>query len=140
MRVLFVCSGNICRSPFAELVAREMNDRADTEFSSAGTNAIEGIRATSTGVAAAAELGLDMEPHRATQLRADLVAASDLVYVMESHHADSVLALDASASVDLLRADGLPIPDPYGGDRLEYRGCYSMIREALEQRLAAGGR
>ena len=135
MRILFVCTGNICRSPFAEALARDLDDRVDVEFSSAGTSAIDGTPATATGVAVAAELGIDMRSHRARSLTAEVLGRSDLVYGMEQEHLRPVLALDRGARVELLRPDGAAIPDPYGGDRNEYRGCYSMIREAVECRI-----
>jgi protein-tyrosine-phosphatase len=139
MRVLFVCTGNICRSPFAEVVARALNDRTGIEFASAGTIAIDGNHATPTGVAVAAQLGIDMQRHRATQLTAEVLAGSDIVYAMEQGHVASVLELDPGARVDLLRPDGEAIRDPYGGDRIEYRECYSVIRDAIERRGPVGG-
>lgn len=138
MRVLFVCSGNICRSPFAEALARDLSDRADVEFASAGTIAMNGNRASATGITVAAELGVDLTAHRATHLTPQILADSDLVYAMEEEHIASVLAVDPGANVELLSPHGEPIPDPYGGDRGEYRGSYSLIRDALEERLAEG--
>ena len=79
-----------------------------------------------------------MEPHRATHLTAELLASTDLVYAMEEEHIASVLALDPGARVELLSPDGAAIPDPYGGDRSEYRESYSLIADALKERLTEG--
>ena len=136
MRILFVCSGNICRSPFAEALARDLRDGPDFEFASAGTIALNGNPASATGIAVADEMGVDMEPHRATHLTAELLASTDLVYAMEEEHIASILALDSAARVELLSPDGAAIPDPYGGDRVEYRESYSLIRNALKERLS----
>ncbi|MBT8164804.1 MAG: low molecular weight phosphotyrosine protein phosphatase [Acidimicrobiia bacterium] len=138
MRILFLCSGNICRSPFAEVLARQLNDRNDLEFASAGTIALSGNPASATGIAVAAELGVDMSDHRATHLTAEVLAATDLVYAMEEEHVASVLALDPGARVELLSRNGEPMPDPYGGDRIEYLASYSLIAVALEDRLTDG--
>lgn len=138
MRILFVCSGNICRSPFAEALARDLSDGSDFEFASAGTIALKGNPASGTGIAVADEMGVDMEPHRAAHLSAEILASSDLVYAMEAEHIASVLALDPGARVELLSTDGAAIPDPYGGDRSEYRESYWLIAAALKERLAEG--
>ena len=139
MRLLFVCTGNICRSPFAEALAQELDDRLDVAFSSAGTSAIDGTPATATGVAVAAELGIDMRNHRATPITAAALEGIDLVYGMEQEHLIPVAALDPGLRAEVLSPDGAGIPDPWGGDRDEYRRCYSLIRDALAQRIEGWG-
>lgn len=136
MRILFVCSGNICRSPFAEALARDMDGRAGVEYASAGTIALSGNPAAATGIAVATDLGVDMTSHRATHLTAEVLADSDLVYAMEDEHVATVLALDPGARVELLSLEGAPLPDPYGGDRLDYAASYSLIADAVQQRFA----
>ena len=135
MRFLFVCTGNICRSPFAEAAARRL---AGVEAASAGTIAVTGATASPTGVTVAAELGVDMASHRANDLTPQLIAGADVVYGMSQEHVAAVLALDPGAHVELLDPDGADIPDPYGGDRTEYRASYALIQRALERRLAEG--
>ena len=136
MRILFVCSGNICRSPFAEVLARDLNERADREFASAGTIALTGNPASATAITVGAELGVDLSSHRATHLTANVLAETDLVYAMEDEHIGSVLALDPGARVRLLSPAGAPMPDPYGGDHFEYERSYNLIGAALRERLA----
>jgi len=138
MRVLFVCSGNICRSPFAEALARQLSERPDVEFASAGTIARDGNAASTTGIAVAAEMGVNIADHRATHLTAQVLADTAIVYAMEEEHVTSVLALDPGAKVKLLSPHGSLIPDPYGGDEGEYLTSYSLIRKALESRLTEG--
>ena len=104
-------------------------------FSSAGTFAADGTRATSVGMAAAAELGLDLSSHRATRLTTEVLDGIDLVYGMEQEHLVTLPAAGPALRVELLSPDGAGIPDPYGGDSEDYRACYSLIREALAQRL-----
>ena len=112
IKIVFVCTGNICRSPYAEFVARNLIEGASGEFTSAGTVARSGNPATDTGAAVAAELGVDLTPHQATLLSTEVVAGADLIYAMEDEHVEAVLRLDPQASVALLRPDGLGIPDP----------------------------
>ena len=137
-RWLFVCSGNICRSPFAEVAARHLSADVRLEFQSAGTIAVQGNPATRGGVGAAADLGVDLADHRATYLTPAVIAGADRVLVMEAEHLAAVHRLDPDAHVELLDPDGLPIPDPYGGDHAEYTASYRLILDALRSRLGEG--
>jgi protein-tyrosine phosphatase len=99
--VLFVCTGNLCRSATAEAFARrEMERHPDTplRFISAGTHAMEGNPAASRSVAAAAERGAALERHHARELTKRRVRASHLILCMAAEHRPYVLALDRSAA------------------------------------------
>ena len=134
-RWLFVCTGNICRSPLAEAAARVFAGDSVLETASAGTIAVPGNPATRAGISAARELGIDLSAHRATYLTRDVVAGFDRVFGMEEEHVAAVRALDAEIPATLLSPDGDPIPDPYGGDRDDYIASYELILEALRVRL-----
>ena len=135
-RWLFVCTGNICRSPFAEAAARHLTADPGLRFSSAGTIAISGNPATRAGIGAAEALDIDLSAHRATHLSPSIIDDVDWVLGMEEEHVAAALALAPSARADLLHPSGLPIPDPYGGDRSEYLASYRLILDALGKRLA----
>ena len=83
-RVLFVCTGNICRSAFAQAAAASLAKDPDLVFASAGTHAMENNPATTTMQEAAAELGIDLTAHRSTPLRDS--KQPDVVLGMEQQH------------------------------------------------------
>ena len=131
-----MCSGNICRSPFAEVAARELAGGHIDRASSAGTFAAPGNHPTPTAVAAAAELGFDLTGHRARRLTAPLLAEAELVLGMEAEHVASVRALDPHARVELIDRECVSVADPYGGGLAEYRDCYEIIRAAVIDRFS----
>jgi protein-tyrosine phosphatase len=98
--VLFVCTGNLCRSATAEAFAvRELRryPGAPLRFTSAGTHAVEGSPAASRSVAAATTRGADLERHHARELTRRRVRAADLILCMSADHRPYVLAFDRSA-------------------------------------------
>jgi protein-tyrosine phosphatase len=99
--VLFVCTGNLCRSPTAEALAvRELRRHpgAPLRFISAGTHAVEGNPAAIRSVAAAEERGADLERHHARELTRRRVRAADLILCMAADHRPYVLAFDRAAA------------------------------------------
>jgi protein-tyrosine phosphatase len=99
--VLFVCTGNLCRSATAEALARrEMQRHPGTplRFISAGTHAIEGSPAASRSMTAAAERGAALEFHHARELTKRRVRAAHLILCMAAEHRPYVLSLDRSAA------------------------------------------
>ncbi len=99
--VLFVCTGNLCRSATAEAFARrEMERHAGTplRFISAGTHAVEGNPAASRSVGAAAARGAALERHHARELTRRRVRAAHLILCMAAEHRPYVLAFDRSAA------------------------------------------
>lgn len=130
-KVLFVCSGNICRSPLAEAMAKaRFGDRL--EISSAGTAAIPGDPATELMVEAAAEYDMDLTGHRARRLSA--VARPDVVFGMGPSHLAAVRQqwpeLDHEA-VHLLDHPNM-VPDPYGHGIEAYREAAAHINRAID--------
>lgn len=140
--ILFVCTGNTCRSPMAGAIARELAAREDepleTEVLSAGLSADDGARATREAIEALREmdpkLGDDLAGHRARGLSLDLLRRADAVFAMTESHRRGVLELDPFADVTLLDAEG-DIPDPIGGPLEEYRRTARVIARAVERRL-----
>ncbi|MBI2933264.1 MAG: threonylcarbamoyl-AMP synthase [Planctomycetes bacterium] len=149
LTVLFVCSGNTCRSPIAEHMFRRMLARrlqaeeGDLEargirVSSCGTSAAPGALPMETSIEALREIGLDLSKHRARPATAALVEEADRIFVMTRRHqqALSELVPECAAHIEMLDPEGQDIEDPYGGDVEMYRECARKIRTCLEKRLA----
>ena len=144
MRILFVCSGNTCRSPLAEAITRRMltdAGRTDIEVSSAGTNAWDGSSASDGALLVGMERGLDLSEHRARHLDADILQKSDLVLAMSPSHLGRVKELDPRANVHLLGGFAAgedashPVQDPFGGDLAAYRATFDELERELAHLL-----
>ena len=99
--VLFVCTGNICRSPTAEALARRELARypgAPLEVSSAGSHALEGNPAASRSMLAASTRGASLERHFARELTRRRVRSAGLILCMAAEHRPFVLSYDRSAA------------------------------------------
>lgn len=91
--VLFVCTGNVCRSPMAELLSRAWADpRAELVTSSAGVAALVGHGIDTSTASVLEEMGVDPSRHRARQFEGHMAADADLVLTAEAAHRDAVMA------------------------------------------------
>jgi len=140
--ILFVCTGNICRSPFAESLLKKLTTEKrfkDITADSAGLLALPGNSATSLAQRVAAEYGVDLAEHKAISLSKDLVAWSDLILVMEKSHEEALLAAfpEAVGKVLLIRyfarfgSRTRGIADPYGLEYDAYRFCFLDIEDPV---------
>lgn len=142
-KVLFVCTGNICRSPMAEALLRVRFDRdearRDWRTSSAGTVVTGGHPASAHAVEEMAQRGIDLRAHRSRSVSRALMAEADLVLAMAYHHVEA-LETDFPEHVHkvhlLSEMVGLArdVSDPYGGTRREY----ASIAQELEQLIEDG--
>src|SRR5210317_2297757 len=92
--LVFVCTGNMCRSPMAEYMLRyRLPDDAKWEVSSAGTMAAEGMDASANAVEALREIGIEMSKHRTRPVTADVLKQAAVVVAMARSHVDQLMAL-----------------------------------------------
>jgi protein-tyrosine-phosphatase len=140
--ILFVCAGNICRSPMAEGQLKALLRQSpinDIQVGSAGLIALPGNSASLNAVRVANENSISLEEHKARLLTPELIDSADLVLVMESHQGHEVIANHPPASEKILllryfarygsRERG--ISDPYGRNLEAYRFCFEDIKECV---------
>jgi protein-tyrosine-phosphatase len=139
--LLFVCSGNTCRSPMAEAIARALlRERgwAHVDVASAGTGAVTGSSASPEAVEVARERGLILDAHTSQPLTPELIGWADLVLAMGTSHMYVIRELGGAGKVSLVTdfvdgdGHGLPVADPFGGDEEQYRAAFSQIEDAVE--------
>ncbi len=129
--LLFICTGNTCRSPMAEAVARHEIVRRGwkhVRVASAGVAAAPGMPASSAAIEVASGMGLDLVAHRSRPLDPKLIEWADLILAMSPSHIsvlDAMGAIEKSALLGDFAAGGTgigaPVSDPYGGDVNTYR-------------------
>ena len=142
--VLFVCTGNTCRSPLAEglakvLLAERLGCRAEELpargfwLLSAGVATYGGGPATPESVEAGAELGADLRAHRSRPVNPPLLAAADEVIAMTRGHADALAYRfpGVGPAARLLCPEGTDVDDPIGAGPEVYRACAQTIRDHL---------
>ncbi|MBW1981575.1 MAG: low molecular weight protein arginine phosphatase [Deltaproteobacteria bacterium] len=146
-RILFVCTGNICRSPMAEAIFRHLlqrNPSVNLEVASAGLIALPGNRASFSAIRVAGEHNIHLEDHQARLLSSQLASWADLILVMESGHKDTILHRypETNSKILLLRSFARygsrtrAIADPFGLSLEAYRFCFQDIKECVESLFA----
>jgi protein-tyrosine phosphatase len=141
--VLFVCHGNICRSPFAETYFRSLLEKngISLRVRSAGLDTTPGKPAHTNTSTVGRERQLSLDEHMTTQLQANLVNQSDLVIVMEvaQKHRIHSLYPGSKGKVVLLGyfdpTGPLEIADPYGKSVEQFHACFSQVARCCDRLL-----
>ena len=130
LNVLFVCSGNICRSPLAAALF-EKKLRAlgidDVFVESAGTMDLEGRGASRSALEVAADNGLDLSHHVSRQVNRSMLEGVDIIVAMTKAHAEYIAAILSGVEKKTIVLD---VPDPYGLQKQTYEAAFAMIEEA----------
>ena len=153
MRILFVCTGNTCRSPMAAGIARSVaaeRGLSEVVIESAGAGAnpfppgvpMPEIGASDGALLVALEHGIDLGGHRAQPLTREVVDRADLVLAMGERHLARVGELGGAGKAFLLtdfasngeRARG--VADPFGGDLTAYRTTFAELDREVRRALA----
>ena len=132
--ILFICTGNTCRSPMAEYICRKIFSGSGMECFSAGLYAFDGEAMSINSLAALAEEGIDGSAFRSRSVTKDLVEKSSLVITMTaSHKAELLMRYPEAAGKThtLLENSGGDLPDPFGQDLSIYRKTLQIIKDAL---------
>lgn len=135
MNILFVCTGNTCRSPMAEgLFKKLLADRKieNVSCSSAGLFAMTGDEVTPNSVKACERFEVDISAHRARRITSYILDETDKFVCMTPEHAASLSLYVPSEKLIVL---GEGIPDPFGGDMETYIRCANSIRTALTEQF-----
>ncbi len=146
--IVFVCTGNTCRSPMAEVLCKKLlADQVGCSVDqlpqhgyvveSAGVSAMAGMVASPEAVAVVGDLGADLNHHQSQPVSEQMLAVADHILTMTRGHLDRLLATGIPTRVkpQLLSQDGQDIDDPIGATHEVYQTCAQQIMQNIQQRL-----
>ncbi|CAK7049092.1 protein tyrosine phosphatase [Tissierella sp. P1] len=146
MIVLFVCTGNTCRSPMAEGILKSIakEKKLSLEVKSAGISVFDGDNASRNSIEAMKKIGIDISKHKARQLHRDLVDEADLILTMSRPHKEIIISNFPSAKdkifalLEYVYKIDKDIADPYGGNLLLYEHTREEIYKAIKKIIDNG--
>ena len=133
MKVLFVCSGNTCRSPMAE---GYLNSKGIKNLSAVSAGFMsEGESVSQNSAAVMKDIGIDISKHKSRVITNELLSA-EKIFCMSKAHYDALVSLGLESKKVCVLGDG--VPDPFGQDTKVYRACRDEIMNAIDRLLYAG--
>lgn len=128
--ILFLCTGNTCRSPMAEVICRDMaeKEQADVSVFSRGLSTVDRLPASEHAKEALQEIRLSASNHRSRQLTLDDLKTADIIFVMTPAHRQAI----AGQVPPKTKLHVMNVSDPYGGSLNDYRACRDQISAYLK--------
>ena len=137
-KIIFVCTGNTCRSPMAMAVLRQKlkdNNITVWQVDSAGLSAGESIMSENSAKALE-KIGIIINDFFSKPLTLDMALEADLIVTMTKHHKEAILS--AGIEKEKIRVLGDGIPDPFGGDAKSYTNCLEEIIKGIDTLFEEG--
>ncbi len=137
-KILFVCTGNTCRSPMAQGICEKIAEDKGLllKCDSAGLSTVSGQPVSDNAVLVCKEIGVDISRYRTKNVRELDLSEYDTIFTMSPRHKHALIALGANPyKIWLLGAETGGVSDPYGGDEDTYRRCRDEIYDSINDSI-----
>ncbi len=144
MKIVFVCTGNTCRSPMAEgflkdILNRKGKNSKDYSIISLGMSTLDDLDASENSILAMAEYDVDIKKHKSRRITLELIEDADLILTMGRSHKEVILAQlphfkeKVFTLKEFLKEKDFDIADPYGGNLEMYKNTAKEIHDLIEK-------